>query len=129
MDISKLIEKPMNRKEIITLSKPEDKIDEILLYIKKQINAGNQIFWVCPLIDESKNLNYSSAIKKFEYINKKFPQRVGLIHGSLNKFEKEHILNKFLNKELLNLQNLRYLCFSVHYCIVCIFFLLILLFL
>ena len=44
MDVSKLIEKPKNRKEIITLSKPEEKIDEILSFIKKQISYGNQIF-------------------------------------------------------------------------------------
>ena len=37
MDVSKLIEKPLNRKNIITLSKPEEKIDEILIFIKKQI--------------------------------------------------------------------------------------------
>ena len=47
-----------------------------------------QIFWVCPLIDESSILNFSSAKKKFEQINKLFPNQVGLIHGSLNKDEK-----------------------------------------
>ena len=100
LDVSQISEKPKGRKNIITLSKPEEKINELWPLIKKNIKEKNQVFWVCPLIDESKNLNYSSAIKKFEYINKKFPQRVGLIHGSLNKFEKEHILNKFLNKEI-----------------------------
>ena len=64
MDVSRIYEKPKNRKEIITLSKPEDKVDEVLLFIKKQIASGNQIFWVCPLIDESKKLDYSAAIKK-----------------------------------------------------------------
>ena len=61
MDISKLIEKPASRKNIITISKPENKIDEILIYIKKQIKMGNQVFWVCPLIEESKKLDYSCS--------------------------------------------------------------------
>ena len=54
MDVSRLIEKPMYRKDVITLSKPEEKIDEILVFIRKQIKNGNQVFWVCPLIEESK---------------------------------------------------------------------------
>ena len=70
MDVSKLIEKPKSRKEIITLSKPEEKIDEILIFLKKQINNGNQIFWVCPLIEESKKLDYSAAEKNI-YIYQK----------------------------------------------------------
>jgi len=45
-------------------------------------------------------LDYSSAKKKYEIINKKFPNKVGLIHGALDKEEKNKILNKFLNKEI-----------------------------
>ena len=72
MDVSRLIEKPKNRKEIITLSKPEEKIEEILIFIKKQIISGNQVFWVCPLIEESKKLDYSAAVQKYTYLLKKF---------------------------------------------------------
>ena len=100
MDISKIDEKPLNRKKIITLSKPEKKIKELWPFIKKQIDNNNQVFWVCPLIEESSYLDYSSAKKKFEFINKIFPKKVGLIHGALGKEEKEKILTKFLNKEL-----------------------------
>ena len=100
MDISKITEKPAKRKKIITLSKPEKKIDELWPYIKKQIETENQVFWVCPLIEESPFLDYSSAKKKFELINKKFPDKVGLIHGALEKKDKEIILKKFLNKDL-----------------------------
>ncbi|MDB2353523.1 ATP-dependent DNA helicase RecG [Candidatus Pelagibacter bacterium] len=100
MDVSKIIEKPAKRKKIITLSKPEKKINEIWPFIKKQINEENQVFWVCPLIEESAYLDFSSAKKKFEIIHKKFPNKVGLIHGALEKDEKDNILNRFLKKEI-----------------------------
>jgi ATP-dependent DNA helicase RecG len=100
MDVSKINEKPGERKKIITLSKPEKKIDEIWPFIEKQINEDNQIFWVCPLIEESNFLDYSSAKKKFKLINRKFPNKVGLIHGALEKEDKENVLKKFLKKEI-----------------------------
>ena len=100
MDISKITEKPSKRKNILTLSKPEKKINELWPFIKKQIYDDNQIFWVCPLIEESKFMDYSSAKKKYELINKKYPNKVGLIYGSMDKVEKDKILNRFLNKEL-----------------------------
>ena len=101
MDISKIQEKPSNRKKIITLSKPENKIEVLWSFIRKNINKDNQVFWVCPLIEESKLLDYSSAKKKFDIINKKFPGQVGLIHGNLSKDEKEIILKNFLEKKIL----------------------------
>ena len=100
MDVSRLIEKPSYRKDITTLSKPEVKIDEVIEFIKKETKIGNQIFWVCPLIEESKKLDYEAAIKKFEYLNKIFPYKVGLIHGSLKKEQKEIVLKNFLDKNI-----------------------------
>jgi ATP-dependent DNA helicase RecG len=99
MDISIIREKPKNRKPIKTYSKLENKIDDVIRFIKKEIKFGNQIFWVCPLIEESKKLDHSSAIKKFEYLKKIFPNDVSLLHGKTKKEEKEKILNKFLNNE------------------------------
>ena len=100
MDVSRLVKKPINRKNIITLSKPEKKIDEVLLFIKKQIKNGNQIFWVCPLIEESKKLDYSAAVKKYNFLSKRFFNKVGLIHGSLEKDQKNKVLNNFLEKKI-----------------------------
>ena len=100
MDVSRIMEKPIKKNETITLSKPEEKIDEIIFFIKKQIQNKNQIFWVCPLIEESKKLDYTAAIKKFNLLLKKFPNKVGLIHGSLEKNEKDNVLNKFLKKKI-----------------------------
>ena len=97
MDISKLIEKPSYRKEIVTLSKPESKIDEVLIFLNKQIMNGNKVFWVCPLIEESKNFDYTAAVKQHTYLNKFFSNKVGLIHGSIDQNKKELILKKFLD--------------------------------
>ena len=99
MDISIIREKPKTRKPIKTYSKLENKIDDVINFIKKEINLGNQIFWVCPLIDESKKIDHSSAVKKFEYLNKLFPHQVSLLHGKTDTHEKERTLNKFLRNE------------------------------
>ncbi len=99
MDISIIREKPKNRKPIKTYSKLEIKIEDVLKFIKKEINIGNQIFWVCPLIEESKKLDHSSAVKKYEYLEKKFPNQVCLLHGKTDVDEKNEILNNFLNNK------------------------------
>jgi ATP-dependent DNA helicase RecG len=59
-----------------------------------------QIFWVCPLIEDSKKLDFSSTAKAYKIINKRFPKKVGLIHGALDQEEKEEVLKKFLNNEI-----------------------------
>src|SRR6056300_842336 len=89
MDLSIIKEKPKSRKEVKTYSKLESKIDEILKFIEKEINNNNQIFWVCPLIEESKKLDHTSAVQKFEFLKKKFPNKVALLHGKTNPEEKE----------------------------------------
>ena len=99
MDLSIIKEKPKSRKPIKTYSKLESKIEDVIKFIKKEIKLGNQIFWVCPLIEESKKLDHSSAVKKFEYLKKIFPNQVSLLHGKTDLEDKEIILDKFLKKE------------------------------
>jgi len=99
MDVSIIKEKPNNRKEVKTYSKLESKIDEVLKFVKKEINLDNQIFWVCPLIEEYKKLDHQSSVNKFKFLSKLFPNKVALLHGKIESEEKEEILNKFLNKE------------------------------
>ena len=68
MDVSIIREKPNNRKEVKTYSKLESKIDDVIKFVKKEINEGNQIFWVCPLIEESKKLDHQSSVNKFNFL-------------------------------------------------------------
>ncbi|MDA9694228.1 ATP-dependent DNA helicase RecG [Candidatus Pelagibacter sp.] len=99
MDLSIIREKPNNRKPVKTYSKIESNIEDVIKFIKKEIRLGNQIFWVCPLIEESKKIDHSSAVKKSEYLKKIFPNEVYLLHGKTTVEEKEKILNKFLRNE------------------------------
>ncbi len=100
MDLTLIKEKPKNRKKIVTYSKLEDKISEIIRFVKKEISNKNQIFWVCPLIEESKRVEQQSVVNKFKYLEKYFKNRIGLIHGSLDKDERNKILNNFLDRKL-----------------------------
>ena len=100
MDTSIIKNKPKNRKEIKTYSKLETKIDEIIKFVKNQINQKNQVFWVCPLIEESKKVDHQSSVKRYENLKKIFKDKVGLLHGALDKQEKNNILLDFLNKKI-----------------------------
>jgi ATP-dependent DNA helicase RecG len=99
MDLSVIKEKPSIRKEVKTYSKIDNKINDVIKFVKKEIQIGNQIFWVCPLIEDSKKLDHESAIKKYEFLNKIFPNEVAIVHGNIESFEKEMVLNKFLEKK------------------------------
>ena len=100
MDITLIKSKPKNRKDIKTYTKDVNKINDVINYIKNEITNNNQIFWVCPLIEESKKIDHQSSILRYEFLKKIFKNQVGLIHGSLDKIDKENILNKFLQNEI-----------------------------
>ncbi len=100
MDVSRLTEKPKNRLPILTYSKPEKKIAELIKIIKKNLSQNNQVFWVCPLIKDSQILDYSSVKKRFDWLKKKFPNETSILHGELKQNEKNLILEKFLKKKI-----------------------------
>tara|TARA_B100000579_G_scaffold49165_1_gene34266 strand:+ start:321 stop:2360 length:2040 start_codon:yes stop_codon:yes gene_type:complete len=100
MDTSIIKNKPKNRIEIKTYSKPVNKTDEVIKFVKKQISQRNQVFWVCPLIEESKKVDHQSSVKRYEFLHKIFKNKVGLLHGALDKEKKNNILLNFLNKKI-----------------------------
>ena len=100
MDVTIIKQKPKNRKPVKTYSKVDSKLNEIIDFTKNQIKKGNQIFWVCPLIEESKKVDHQSAVQRYKGLQKIFKDRAGLLHGSLDKTDKDKILNKFFNKKI-----------------------------
>tara|TARA_B100001540_G_C15623063_1_gene558534 strand:- start:118 stop:891 length:774 start_codon:yes stop_codon:yes gene_type:complete len=100
MDTSIIKEKPINRKEIVTYSKIENKVSDVINFAKQEIKNKNQIFWVCPLIEESKKIDQQSVLKRYEFLKQYFPNKIGFLHGLLSKDQKNDVLVKFLNKKL-----------------------------
>ena len=100
MDITLIKSKPKNRKEIKTYTKDINKISEVINFIKKEISNNSQIFWVCPLIEESKKIDHQSSIARYEYLKKIFKNKVELLHGSIEKDKKDIILNNFFNNKI-----------------------------
>ncbi len=100
MDISLIKSKPKNRKPTKTYSKNETKINEVINFIKSEISKKNQVFWVCPLIKESKKIDHQSAIEKYKYLSKIFNDKVDIVHGAMSKEEKDKVLNKFNDRKV-----------------------------
>ncbi len=100
MDISLIKSKPKNRKPIKTYSKNETKINDVINFIKSEISKKNQVFWVCPLIKESKKIDHQSAREKYKYLSKIFKDRVDIVHGTMSKEEKDKVLNKFNDRNI-----------------------------
>ena len=98
MDISTIKEKPFRNTNISTLSKSLDKIDEIMKFVENKLYEGDQIYWVCPLIEDSEKLTkLSSAVTRFNFLKKKLKYNIGLIHGSLSNEEKDLEMKKFID--------------------------------
>ena len=100
LDITLIKSKPKHRKEIKTYTKDINKINDVIKFIESEISNKNQIFWVCPLIEESKKIDHQSSIVRYNYLVKLFNNKVGLLHGSIDKDEKDKILNDFLNNKI-----------------------------
>ncbi len=100
MNISTIKNKPFISDNIETLTKPLDKLDEVINFVNKKIDIGDQIYWVCPIIEESEKIRLTAATKRYDFLKKKIKSNVGLLHGSIKKNEKEEIMNNFTKGNL-----------------------------
>ena len=90
-DISYIKSKPIGRIETETLFVPKSKIENSYKWIQKQIDTTKtQIFWVCPLIEDSEKVNAKSTQEIFQVVKNKFPkQKTRLVHGKTKDKEKQ----------------------------------------
>lgn len=95
LDSVKLDEKPAGRKPIETRILPLQRLDDVIDGIGRQIKDGNQVYWVCPLVEESELIDLTSAEDRHRQLTAIYGDKVGLLHGRMNGKEKEQISNDF----------------------------------
>jgi len=101
MDISTIDELPPGRQKIKTKLIADSRRQEFLSIIERHCKEGNQVYWVCPLIEESETLQLETVENTFAEITSMLSYiKVGLIHGRMKSKEKEIIMQKFKSGDI-----------------------------
>jgi ATP-dependent DNA helicase RecG len=96
LDTSVIDEMPPGRKPITTIAVPDTRRTEIVDRVRSSCHAGQQAYWVCPLIDESELLDSQAAEASYEFLVNELPElRIGLVHGRMRPAEKERGMQAF----------------------------------
>jgi ATP-dependent DNA helicase RecG len=96
LEVSIIDEKPPGRKDIRTLVMSSAKEKELIASLDRSIKTGNQIYWVCPLIEESEVLDLTPVEERYAALNKALPhRRLGMVHGRMKGPEKDAIMRAF----------------------------------
>ena len=99
MDVSILSEKPAGRKPIATKAISSERYDEVVGAVGRAIEAGAQVYWVCPLVQESDTLDVAAAQQRFEALQEEFGAKVGLLHGQMPGRDKDAAMAAFVAGE------------------------------
>ena len=100
METSQIDELPPGRKPIATRVLPAARLDEVAAALNRTLAEGNKVYWVCPLVEESEKIDLAAAQERFDYLNRLFAGRVGLVHGKMKGPEKDAVMQKFAGNEL-----------------------------
>ena len=95
LESSKLTEKPAGRKPIATRTLPADRLDEVVAAVKRALDSGAKIYWICPLVDESELTDLKAATDRFDELRRVFGARVGLAHGQMKGAERDKVMEQF----------------------------------
>ncbi len=96
LDVSRLTEKPAGRKAVDTRVVPLDRMDEVVVGVRRALDAGEQVFWVCPLVEESELSDMAAAEDRHKALAEIFGDRVGLVHGRMKAAEKDAAMMAFV---------------------------------
>ena len=95
MDVSQIKEKPPGRKPIDTRTIPLEKIDEVIAGVGRAITKGEQVYWVCPLVEDSDLIDLTSVESRYESLKSICGDQVGLVHGKMKADEKDAVIDAF----------------------------------
>ena len=96
MDVSILNEKPAGRKPVKTAMVSNDRLDEVIAHLLNAVEEGQQAYWVCPLVEESEVLDYTSAEDRFKALRALIGEgAVDLVHGQMPPADKDIAMARF----------------------------------
>ena len=96
LDVSVIDELPPGRRPVATRTFAAGRRDEVLARVRDACVEGHQCYWVCPVIEESKEGDLQTALDTFEKLKKELKSvRVGLLHGRLPAAEKAAVMDAF----------------------------------
>ena len=103
MDISELREKPAGRQPVDTRAVAMSRLGEVMDGVGRALQSGKLVYWICPLVEESEaegTEHLTNATKRFESLQKRFGERVGLVHGQMKGTEKDRVMGQFAAHEI-----------------------------
>jgi ATP-dependent DNA helicase RecG len=100
MDVSELREKPAGRQPIDTRAVPDSRLNEVMDAVGRALQAGKLVYWICPLVEESETVNLTDAEARFESLEARFGDKVGLVHGKMRGTEKDQVMAQFAAREI-----------------------------
>jgi ATP-dependent DNA helicase RecG len=100
MDVSRLTERPPGRQPIDTATLSLDRLDEVVAGVERALAHGAQVYWICPLVEESENVDLAAAEDRCRALQLRFGEKVGLVHGRMKGPEKDAAMARFAAGEL-----------------------------
>jgi ATP-dependent DNA helicase RecG len=95
LDASRLTEKPAGRKPIATRTLPVARLDEVVEAVRRAMKGGAKVYWICPLVDESDEVDLAAAAERHAHLQKLFGARVGLVHGRMKGADRDKAMAAF----------------------------------
>ncbi len=95
MDISELREKPAGRQPVDTRTVPNERHGEVVEAVSRALAEGRRVYWVCPLVEESENVDLAAAQDRFAELQGRFGALVGLVHGRQKGADKDRAMERF----------------------------------
>ncbi|MCP1727971.1 ATP-dependent DNA helicase RecG [Natronospira proteinivora] len=101
LDVSLIDELPPGRTPVKTVALPESRRSDVVARVAEACADGRQVYWVCPLVEESEVLQCQAAEESAEQLAEALPDiRVGLIHGRMKAADKESVMAAFKSGEI-----------------------------
>lgn len=98
LDISAIDELPPGRKTVVTRVMSSSRRDEVIDRIRRWVARKRQVYWVCPLIEQSEKLQCEAAEETAAFLTEALPElNIGLVHGRLKSVEKDKVMQAFKN--------------------------------